>query len=542
MRIDGKIFSGMCISAANSLDNSKTLINNLNVFPVPDGDTGINMSLTMGTSKALEGFDGTISECSERIADLILRSARGNSGAILSLFFRGLARALKGLDSAGVADFANAFAAGTNEAYRAVANPAEGTILTIMRVCSEKANEAVGKGEFEGDIIVFFAFLKKIAEETLAITPYMLPILKEAGVVDAGGRGFVAVIDGMYEALKGNPVERLGGDDDADIESSDSADFGEFDTGDIRFAYCTECIVDKKKEKTGENTANAFREFLLGIGDSLVFIDAEKFIKLHVHTNNPGSVLERAIEYGSLSIVKVENMRNQHSELAGGVKAESVREPYGFVAVCLGSGIESVFRDLGVNEIVSGGQTMNPCTDDLYRAINNVNSEVVYVLVNNKNIKMVAEQAADMIKDKQVHVIPTAHFTEGVAAMLAFDADMTPDENLEAMKSAAGNVKTISTTKSVRSTSIGDMVIEEGETLGLLGGKVSSVGKSSAECIEALVDNIGGARFVSIYVGEDAEESTVAAVESLISDRVPGAEVMTVDGGQPLFDFVISAE
>lgn len=542
MRINGKIFSGMCISAANSLDNSKTLINNLNVFPVPDGDTGINMSLTMGTSKALDGFDGTISECSERIADLILRSARGNSGAILSLFFRGLARALKGLDSAGVADFANAFAAGTNEAYRAVANPAEGTILTIMRVCSEKANEAVGKGEFEGDIIVFFAFLKKIAEETLAITPYMLPILKEAGVVDAGGRGFVAVIDGMYEALKGNPVERLGGDDDADIQSSGSADFGEFDTGDIRFAYCTECIVDKKTEKFGENTANNFREFLLGIGDSLVFIDAEKFIKLHVHTNNPGLVLERAIEYGSLSTVKVENMRNQHSELAGGVKAESVREPYGFVAVCLGSGIESAFRDLGVNEIVSGGQTMNPCTDDLYRAINNVNSEVVYVLVNNKNIKMVAEQAAEMIKDKQVHVIPTAHFTEGVAAMLAFDADSTPDENLKAMKSAAGNVKTISTTKSVRSTSIGDMVIEEGETLGLLGGKVASVGKSSTECIEALVDNIGGARFVSIYIGEDAEESTAAAVESLISDRVPGAEVMTVDGGQPLFDFVISAE
>lgn len=542
MRIDGKTFSGMCISAANSLDNSKTLINNLNVFPVPDGDTGINMSLTMGTSKALEGFDGTISECSERIADLILRSARGNSGAILSLFFRGLARSLKGLDSAGVADFANAFDAGTKEAYRAVANPAEGTMLTIMRVCSEKATEAVGKDEFEGDIIVFFAFLKQIAEETLAITPHMLPILKEAGVVDAGGKGFVAVIDGMYEALKGNPVERLGGDDDADPQASDSADFGEFDTGDIRFVYCTECIVDKKTDKIGENTAEAFREFLLGIGDSLVFVDAEQFIKLHVHTNNPGLVLERAIEYGSLSTVKVENMRNQHSELAGGVKAESVREPYGFVAVCLGSGIESAFRDLGVNEIVSGGQTMNPCTDDLYRAINNVNSEVVYVLVNNKNIKMVAEQAAEMIKDKQVHVIPTAHFTEGVAAMLAFDADSTPDENLKAMKSAAGNVKTISTTKSVRSTSIGDMVIEEGETLGLLGGKVASVGKSSTECIEALVDNIGGARFVSIYIGEDAEESTAAAVESLIFDRVPGAEVMTVDGGQPLFDFVISAE
>ncbi len=541
MKIDGKLFSKMCISAANALNNDQAVINALNVFPVPDGDTGVNMSLTMSTLQSLENFEGTVSECATKVADYMLRAARGNSGAILSLFFRGFAKALKGLDEVDSADVAKALNQGTKEAYGAVMTPTEGTILTVMRMCAESAIEATERGEYKDDVQGMFGYLLRAANDALAMTPDLLPLLKEANVVDAGGSGFVTVLAGMMAALNGQPVERIGGNDASATNSS--ADFSGFETGDIKFGYCTECIVDKSKEYKGEGTCGDLRDYLAGLGDSLVFIDDENMIKVHVHTNHPGKVLEKALRYGSLYTVKIENMRNQHTELVTEQKAPAApRKPVGFVSICVGEGVAAAFRDLGVDHIVPGGQTMNPSTDDVLKAIDAVNADTIFVLPNNKNIFLVAERAAEMTEDKRIIVIHSSQFTQGVTAMMMYDESTAPEENAAAMEEAITGVTTLSFTRAVRDAEIDGMCIKDGQVLGLLNGKVKAASADIPTALHTLLAMVDAPSFISVYCGEDATADLTATVEGILGKKAPDAECMVLEGGQPLYDYVISLE
>ncbi len=552
MKLDGKKFRQMCVSAANALDNNQDMINALNVFPVPDGDTGVNMSLTMRSVVDLDGYDGSISDCAMHISNNILRSARGNSGAILSLFFRGFAKSMRGLEVADAEDIAKAFEYGTREAYGAVMNPTEGTILTVMRICAEEAVRVVRERRFEGDTNGLFAHLFGVANETLLKTPDMLPKLKEAGVVDAGGSGFVTMISGMLAALNDQPIERERTEEKA--SGTGVADFAEFDSADIKFGYCTECIVDKDEAHMGEGTAADFRPWLMNQGDSLVFVETETFVKVHVHTNHPGKVIEQALGYGALSMVKIENMCIQHNNLTETPAAEQVPtevsnapktppKPYGFVSVAVGDGVSALFRDLGVDYIVPGGQTMNPSTEDVLDAVAAVNAETVYILPNNKNIFMVSDRAAELTEDKRVIVIPSAHFTQGLSAMMVFDESADPDTNAEAMKEALETVTTLSLTHAVRDAEVDGLNIKDGQVLGLVDNKVKIAVDTDYDAVKELIAFIPAApAFVSIYCGADAVVEETARIEELCRAAFPDAELLVVEGGQPLYDYVISAE
>ncbi len=531
--IGGSKLKEICTSGANALDNSKEEINSLNVFPVPDGDTGINMSLSLSGIAGVADND-SVGVCADEISGSVLRSARGNSGAIVALFFRGLAKALKGLDEATSADLVKAFRRGTDEAYKAVMKPTEGTILTVMRSCAEAAEANAPE-----DIVTFFESMRDVASETLAKTPEMLPVLKQANVVDAGGAGFVTMLNGICSALNGDPVEKTASDDAPTTNSS--ADFSEFNTEDIKFGYCTECIVDKSPEFVGEGTASELYEYIITFGDSAVFIDDENMIKLHIHTNNPGLVLEKAITYGSLATVKIENMRNQHTSLAVGAEEEPIK-PFGFVSVCIGDGIESVFNDLGCDTIVKGGQTMNPSTQDIVSAVNSTRAETVFVLPNNKNIDMVAKQAAEIVKDKRVIVLSTRSVPQGISAMMAFDAECTAEENVEFMETAFTAVRTLSVTYAVRDAVINNVNITKGQALGLVDGKIRMVSDSSHECIKRLADYMKNAAYITIYYGENIAEKKAEKLQKMIERIAPNAEVMLINGGQPLYDYIISVE
>ena len=541
MKLNGKKFSEMCISAANALNNDQAVINALNVFPVPDGDTGVNMSLTMSTLQNLQNFEGTVSDCATKVADYMLRAARGNSGAILSLFFRGFAKALRGLDEVDSADIAKALNRGTKEAYGAVMTPTEGTILTVMRMCAEQAIEATERGEFEGDIVGLFGYILRSANEALAMTPELLPVLKEANVVDAGGSGFVTVLAGMLAALNGTPVQRVGGDA---LATSAAADFGSFDAENIKFAYCTECIVDKDAAFLGEGTCTDLKDYLAGLGDSLVFIDDEKMIKIHVHTNHPGKVLEKALRHGSLFTVKIENMRNQHTELVEEkpTAPKAPKKPVGFISICVGEGVAATFRDLGVDYVVHGGQTMNPSTDDILAAIDAVNADSILILPNNKNIFLVAERAAEMTTDKKIIVVHTSQFTQGVTAMMSYDESATPEENAANMEELIGAVTTISFTRAVRDAEIDGLHIKDGQVLGLVGGKVKSVAEEIPAALTALADKVTEAAFLTVYTGADARPEITEQVKEILNDAAPDAELMVLEGGQPLYDYVIAVE
>ena len=550
MVIDGEQFQKMCASAANSIDSQKTEINNLNVFPVPDGDTGINMSLTMKPVRKIRFAPGPLSETAGKVADSVLRSARGNSGAILSLFFRGMAKSFKGLDKAETHDIAKAIRSGTNEAYRAVSAPTEGTILTVMRGCADVA-EAEAEN-YKDDPVAFFELLVQNAEEVLNKTPEMLPVLKQAKVVDAGGSGFVAILKGMLASLRGQDVPEVQ-DSDASEGTQGQADFGEFDGESIKFAYCTECIVGKSKEFAGEGKATAFRDTISPWGDSMVFIDDEEIIKLHIHTNDPGKVLSEALKYGTLETVKVENMKSQHSALtAAGEEAveepidtTAVEAPFGFVAVCLGEGTANMFRDLGVNQIVTGGQTMNPSTDDILNAVHRTKAEVVYVLPNNKNIIMVANQAAEIIKEggvRRLVVLETRSVPEGMAAMLAFDESATPEDNAAAMTESFGNVHTLSVTRAVKDAAIDGMSIKAGEYMGLCDRKIGYTGTGRRAIVLKMLENFPDASFVTVLYGSDVTEEAANKLLSRMQEQLPDAEFSVINGGQPLYDYVISVE
>ena len=544
--VGGKTLYTMLVSAANTLENNQSEINDLNVFPVPDGDTGTNMSLTLGAVRDIEPKNDDVSECATKAADAVLRSARGNSGAILALFFRGFSKSVKGKKDAGTEDIAKAFEDGKNEAYKAVMNPTEGTILTVIRKCAEEAGKVSKK--CAKDISGFFSQMVKTAETTLEKTPEQLPVLKEAHVVDAGGKGFVMMLNGMLSALKGKPVKAA----KKAAGTGAKANFTEFATEDIKFAYCTECIVEKRKEHLGEGTCSALYDYIRAIGDSAVFVDAEDIIKLHIHTNDPGLVLNQALLYGALATVKIENMKKQHSALAEidessltAEEAPAAAQPekkYGFVSVCMGDGIRDTFRDFCVDEIVYGGQTMNPSMQDILDAVNKTPAQTVFVLPNNKNIDMVATQAAGAVSDKNVIVIHTKSVPEGISALLAFDEDASPEENAGAMSEASGGVTTISVTRAVRDATIGGVTVKAGQTMGLVGGKIRSVGDTGEECLEKLLDVVKEASYVSIFYGEDVTENAAEGVQTMLAGAAGGAEVLTIRGGQPLYDYIISVE
>lgn len=543
MVINGERFLKMCASAANALDNHQDEINNLNVFPVPDGDTGINMSLTMKPATELVGRAGSLADDASAVASGVLRAARGNSGAILSLFFRGMSKAFAGCEEADAKEIAEAFKNGTAEAYRAVAKPTEGTILTVMRETAEFAE--ANWENYVGKPAEFFDALVESAQKTLAKTPDMLPILKEAGVVDAGGCGFVTMLEGMLDSLNGHDVQSKSG---SVTKTKSAADFAEFDGESINFAYCTECIVDKSDKFMGEGKADKLRTTIAPWGDSMVFIDDEEIIKLHIHTNDPGKVLSTAIKYGALATVKIENMKIQHSNLSDKAEEEEtavrITKKYGFVAVCLGEGITDTFRELGVDEIVSGGQTMNPSTEDILNAVRNTGAEYVFVLPNNKNIIMVASQAAEMLEGsgQSVIVLPTKSVPQGMAAMLNFDPDVTPEYNEKTMKSAISKVHTISLTRAVREVKLGGHLIRKDEFLGLLEGKIEKSGKRRDDILLSVLSKFKDAEFVTVFYGAAISDTDAETVFSKMQELLPSAEMNLIPGGQPLYDFVISVE
>ncbi|MBO5037424.1 MAG: DAK2 domain-containing protein [Clostridia bacterium] len=544
--INGQVFRDMVLSGANAIDNEKEKINSLNVFPVPDGDTGINMSLTMQAAKKnLLTFNGDLSQCADVVASSLLRGARGNSGVILSLFFRGISKELKGLKEADTGAMARAFKNGVDSAYKAVRKPTEGTILTVMRLAADAGLE---NAENNSDMVLFFNCVYDAAADTLAKTPEMLPVLKQAKVVDAGGKGLLTIFEGMLSVIRGEGI----------IESSESesveeaASFEEFNTEDIKFAYCTECIVDKKSDVT-DAEIEAFAKVVMNAGDSDVFVDDTDIIKVHVHTNDPGKVLSAAVTCGALATVKVENMKLQHSnavvEQQGGETASSepkIAEPekkYGFVSVAVGEGICEVFRDLGVDVVVEGGQTMNPSTEDIISAVYKTPSEVVFVLPNNKNIYMAAKQAAEIIEEKQVVVIRTTSVPQGISSMLAFDEGASVEENTDNMKAAKDSVFTASMTFAARDSVFENSEIHEGQILGLVEGKVTYVEDTRNACMEKLASDLKDHSYITVFYGSDVEESEAEEMSEYLKSLLPDdKEVVLVNGGQPVYFYLISAE
>lgn len=549
MILNGTAFRDMVISGANALANEHEAINRLNVFPVPDGDTGINMSLTMGAVRTdLPAFSGSVTQVADKVANMLLRGARGNSGVILSLFFRGMAKEFKGKETADAPEIAAAFRRGVDAAYKAVMKPTEGTILTVMRVTAEKAVQSAEA--YRGKTEEFFPMLLEVAQQTLAKTPEMLPVLKQAGLVDAGGRGFTVIFEGMTQYLLGSPVALNGGEEAKKTEPVPA--FDQFRTEDIIYPYCTECIITKADACKGEGNAEVFHEFVLSAGDSAVFVDDDEVIKVHVHTSDPGKVLSEALKYGTLLTVKVENMREQHSSLSSVPEPETAEAPeteakaekkYGFVAVASGEGMVSVFRDLGVDQMVIGGQTMNPSTEDLLEAIRKTPAENVIVLPNNSNIYLVAVQAAQLEETKHVEVLRSVSLPQGISAMLAFNPDAELTDNVNAMKDAMGAVASLSVTFAAHDSTFDGKEIRENQILGLVENKVRYVTDTREECIASLCTHLTDVSVVTVFYGEGVPEEEAEGVRKQIEDALGGmADVMLVCGGQPVYYYIISAE
>lgn len=555
--IDGAAFSRMMLSAAAEIDLNKQKVNELNVFPVPDGDTGTNMSMTLSAaSTELRKADGiTLTKAADKTASALLRGARGNSGVILSLLFRGFSKSLKGKLEADGKDFAAALTAGVEAAYKAVMKPAEGTILTVSRLTADAARDlAVENNEIE----YVLQHCLDTAHAALDNTVNQNPVLKKAGVVDAGGMGFCLILRGMLESLRGNDVVC----EDAGAVNEE-ADFGIFDSEDITFAFDTVFIVRKREDIT---SLDPLREYLGSIGDSLVIGEDDEAFKVHVHTNIPGDALSEAQKYGTLELAKIENMRLQHDDLTAGRKARSTddleavekelenqpakqeapAEPekrYGSVAVCAGAGLAGVFRDLGVDEIIEGGQTMNPSTEDILHAIEKTPAEIVFVLPNNKNIIMAAQAAAELAS-REVVVIPTKTVPQGISAMLAFDAAMEPEENEAAMTDCLSGVMTMQITYAARDSDFDGFDIHAGDYLGLCDGALAGTTREITTLLASLADKAAeaGKEFINIFYGADIQEPDAEAALELFRQHAPDAEVNLVSGGQPIYYYLISAE
>ncbi len=543
--ITGKQYCEMVISGCNHISNQKAAINALNVFPVPDGDTGTNMTLTISAAaRELQNMgECTVADASNRAASAMLKGARGNSGVILSLLFRGISKGLKDKETANAQDFAFAIGEGVKAAYRAVMKPTEGTVLTVSRVAAERLAEYVEKSSSISMVDALDYYVQQ-AYKVLAETPEMLPQLKQAGVVDAGGKGFAVVMEGALAALKGNPIQP---EDEPEQVEDTIVDEVYLREEDIKFAYCTEYIVTVDETATKHNPAE-LRSYLESIGDSVVCVPDNDIIKVHVHTNHPGRAIEEAIRYGMLVNLKIDNMKEEFRARQKEQPEEpAIAEPakkYGFVSVVAGEGLAALYKDLGVDTVVEGGQTMNPSTADILAAVNKTPSEVVFVLPNNKNIIMAAEQAKELSTAKQVVVIPTKTVPQGVTAMLGFDESMDTDAIAEAMTDQLATVQTAQVTYAARDSVFDDHEIKEGQLLGLLETKVTFVEDEMSAVVGKLFEKMAesGGSYVNIYYGEDVAEEDALKVQEQVQGMMPDAEVICLPGGQPVYHYIFSVE
>ena len=559
--IDAAAFQQMVIHAAAAISAQKQHINDLNVFPVPDGDTGTNMSLTISAAAAelKKKQCATVGEVAQTAASALLRGARGNSGVILSLLFRGIAKSLKDRETIDGRDLAIALDFGVAAAYKAVMKPAEGTILTVSRMAAARA---AGTAREDNCAEAVLAAAIEEGQAALADTVNQNPVLKKAGVVDAGGKGFLIILQGMLDQLQGKPIPELSEEE----PEEEKADFGALSAEEITFAFDTVFIVRKPSPHVN---LEPFRTYLNGIGDSLVIGEDDEAFKVHVHTNIPGAALTEAQKYGTLELAKIENMRTQAEDLAAGrhvqstddleaveeelenqscapaqpVKAAPEKE-YGYVAVCAGAGLEAVFRDLGVDGIISGGQTMNPSTEDILREIDRTPAHVVYVLPNNKNIIMAAEQCVRLCEDKTVVVVPTKTVPQGIAAMLAVDPDAGREELTQIMTEAAQRVRTAEITYAARDSDFDGFAIKEGDYLALMEHQLFGTDRDLDALLDRLArsEDIQSAEFLSIFYGEDVTEEQAQEAAQKFTDACPNAEVNLLPGGQPVYYYMISAE
>ena len=560
--INSKLLARMFLAGAKNLDSKKDWINELNVFPVPDGDTGTNMTMTiMSAAKEVSSLTNpTMAELAKAISSGSLRGARGNSGVILSQLFRGFCKVIKEYDEIDVTILCEACQKAVETAYKAVMKPKEGTILTVAKGAAEKALELSDDTE---DVVTFVEEVIKQAEYVLDQTPEMLPVLKQAGVVDSGGQGLVQVLKGAYDALIGKEI-------DYTIEGAPTgaapAKISAETEAEIKFGYCTEFIIVLNAPMS-DNEEHAYKAFLESIGDSIVVVADDEIVKTHVHTNDPGLALQKALTFGSLSKIKIDNMREEHQEklikdsqkLAAQQKAEE--EAYeaaqadektnnmpakemGFVSVSIGEGMNEVFRGLGVDYLIEGGQTMNPSTEDMLNAIEHVNAKTVFILPNNKNIIMAANQAVDLVEDKQIIVIPTKTIPQGITALVNYIPDHSAEENKEQMMAEIENVKTGQVTYAVRDTEIDGKTIKQNDFMGIGDKSILSVGTdlraTTLEMVDAMVDE--DSAIVSIYFGSDSDEDSANELAAAIEEKYPDVEVEVNDGGQPIYYYVISVE
>lgn len=545
--INGEILKKAVISGANNISRQKNSINDLNIFPVPDGDTGTNMSMTvMSAAKALEEYDGTSAgEAAKIVASAMLRGARGNSGVITSLIFRGFAQGLKDMEEVNGKNLAAALGIGVDAAYKAVMKPTEGTILTVARMAYEAGVEAAK--EDSSAVFVWQAICDK-ANEALAITPELLPVLKKAGVVDAGGKGLCVIFEGMLSVIKDGVVVEYDDSAEVTVDTFDSA-AAEFDE-DINFTYCTEFIIGRNPEE--ETDPQILRDYLETIGDCVVVVSDEEIIKVHVHTEQPGNALTKGLEFGQLLTTKVENMKEQHKNVKKPKKVEketfTPAEPIddiGFVAVAAGEGLKGLFKDLGCTNVVSGGQSMNPSTDDIYEAVMATPAKNVIVLPNNKNIILSAEQTVPMVEDRNVVIVPTRTIPQGMTAMLNFDPEISAESNAQLMMDSAQNVGTGLVTFAARSSEFGGKKIKEGDIIALENGKLTITEKSAVKALVKLAKNMVNrdTSFITLIYGEDvSEEDANKAYEELRDKFGSRTDISLVKGDQPVYYFILSVE
>lgn len=558
MKIDAAMLQKAFIAGAYNLERNKDYINELNVFPVPDGDTGSNMSLTiMAAAKEVGALSNpTIADLSKTISSGSLRGARGNSGVILSQLLRGFCKEIKDKKTITTAVLADGFVRGVETAYKAVMKPKEGTILTVAKGLAEKAVELAAEGlSFEdmGEQVI------EHGNAVLAKTPDMLPVLKEAGVVDSGGQGLMEFIIGAYNGLIGKEVVDDKIMSAPKVGATTTVSSEDIDTSHITFGYCTEFIILLEKEWNMDIELK-FKEFLGSIGDSLVVVSDDEIVKVHVHTNHPGQAFEKGLEYGQLTNMKVDNMREEHREKvimeqdrqkavekeldAVEAKANTPKKPYGFVAVSVGKGLNTIFTDLGVDYIIQGGQTMNPSTEDVLGAIANVNAETVFVLPNNKNIILAANQAASIEDDKNVVVIPSKTIPQGISAMIGFEGSMSPEDNEASMNDSLTAVKSGQVTYAVRDTSVDGKEIKIGDFMGIDDTGIKSVGADIVEVVKALVKEMSDedSELLTVYYGEDVSEEDAEALVAVLEEEYPDYEIELHPGDQPVYYYLLSVE
>lgn len=544
-KIDGIKLKNMVINASNNLEKLKEFCNSLNVFPVPDGDTGTNMSMTFKSAveEIKDCENNSIGEISRLISRGALMGARGNSGVILSQIFRGIAKGLEGYKEVDSIQFAESIMQGSKFAYKAVMRPTEGTILTIIRSAGEKAVESE-----ETNITKLLEEVCEYSENVLNKTPDMLPALKEAKVVDAGGMGLLIIFKGMYEAL----LHDLDVNIEDDVKQSNEQFVSvqsKIDPDSIKFGYCTEFFI---KAKDATNYQESFKKTITPMGDSVIVIAMDDVIKTHIHTNDPGFVLSEAVKIGEISKIKIDNMREEHreileSEYAAGEVIEEVSEDkekdFAFISVVMGAGLKTIFNDIGVDSVIEGGQTMNPSTQDILDKIESLNARNIFILPNNKNIIMAAEQATKLT-DKNVYVIPSKTIPQGITAVTAFNGEATAEENLEIMKEIISTVKTASVTYAVRDTEMDGRKISEGNILGLVEGKIAEIGEEpyevASDLIESIVDE--DTELLTIFYGEDCDEDKVNKIIEVLEEKYEDIDVQSFHGEQPLYYFIISAE